>query len=743
MNKRPMCAVCCCFIVVLLVFDMVGLSQLLKPPKYALLQEQAKDLETCTLQGEVQYYERKTKSIYIYLNDVILNVHSEQYSLKRTIVKYAGTKPFEVGNTLMVTGTLTEIEAATNPGQFNARAYYCARNINFFIKDSDFQVTDKKVSPIRGWLYWFREAFRDKLEQLIPEDKGVLSAMLLGDKTILDEELKTRYQMSGMMHILTISGLHLSILGMGCYKLLQKAGMNQYLAGALAAVFLVCYGIMTGEGVSVLRGVTMFLLSIGARYVGRTYDMLSALSLSAILILLEYPGYLYDGGFQLSFSALLGFGVVLPALKEATAKKKGKEHLLKRKIKEGLRSGVAVWMTTLPIILWWFYEVTVYGLLLNLFVIPTAAVILTSGIVGGGLGFLNGSIGRVFLLPAVAILWLYDRMGAVVQRLPYATVILGRPTLWQCVGYYVILIVFLVLCQKEIKNKWAKYLHCAGTVIAAIFLTVFIGMRFSNGLSVTALDIGQGDALVIKTPGAGHYLVDGGSSSVDGVGVYRIIPYLKSQGIRNLEAVMVTHSDADHISGIMELFDMIAGYQTSLTVKQCIMPEWMRKSPEAKQLREAAKKGRIPIVYVSSGDVIRDGEVNFQVLHPGEQDYSDNPNAGSLTFVLSYGAFRGMFTGDLCEDGEDQVCKRAEQCQLLKVAHHGSRFSTEEAFLEKVCPRVSIISCGKNNLYGHPHPELIKRLQDAESEICNTAKEGAVTVRTDGEEGMEVSVFCP
>lgn len=745
MNKRPLCLMCICFMAVLWLSDITGLSKLWEPAEYQLLQEQANARTACRLTGDVRKYETKENSIYIYLENTLLYVQSEQYSPKQLLIKYSGQDSFAVGDTLTIEGSLDPIQEASNPGQFDARAYYRARNILFTIRSEVLHV-EKQNAGLRNRIYQIKERIAQSLTNLEPNDDGVLKAMLLGDKGALTQEMKVKYQMSGISHILAISGLHLSLLGMGLYHLLMKAGANHYSAGGIAIIFLFCYGILTGESVSVLRAMLMFALQVGARFVGRTYDLLSAVALAAILILVEYPGYLYDSGFLLSFLAILSLGGVLPVLqsqKSENRKDFTRVQTIKNHIKSGLLSGMVIWIVTLPIVLFYFYEVSVYGILLNLFVIPTMAIVLISGGLGGILGIISPLLGQCCIAPALAVLNSYNAIGEWVQIMPWSTVIMGKPEKWRIGLYYLILISFLLCYQRFLKKNKAGWKRGLSIALTTGILLLVICVHQPKGLSITAVDVGQGDSLVISAENGCHYLIDGGSSSVNQVGTYRILPFLKSQGIRCIDTVFISHPDEDHINGIIELFESVEKHQTSLKVNQCVLPVWMKDNSDAKVLRESAKKAGIDVAYVQKGDVIYSENITFQVLHPGKKSYDDNPNAGSLTLKLKYQDFTGVFTGDLCEDGEEAVQEIVGQCQLLKVAHHGSKYSTDEGFLQTVKPVISIISAGKDNRYGHPHAELLDRLEAVKSSIFSTAEGGAVTVWTDGKEQMKIVQFNP
>jgi competence protein ComEC len=274
------------------------------------------------------------------------------------------------------------------------------------------------------------------------------------------------------------------------------------------------------------------------------------------------------------------------------------------------------------------------------------------------------------------------------------------------------------------------------------------------------------------TPKGTTYLIDGGSSDVSQVGRYRIEPYLKANGIQCLDYAIVTHMDYDHISGLKEIIEDMAEnpdngsskavYNGYIRICNLILPDILKKEEAYIELVNSALDKGINVMYIRKGDTITDGEVKLTCLNPAPDYNYSSENAYSTVLSISYKKFDLLLTGDLEEAGEKMVLELlksyiqkpaitaenkkyqglpfASDYDILKVAHHGSKNSTPEAFLNVIKPEVSIISCGKNNRYGHPAPQLLKRLQEAGSAIINTSQSGAVTIKTDGEK-MEVTEY--
>ncbi len=247
------------------------------------------------------------------------------------------------------------------------------------------------------------------------------------------------------------------------------------------------------------------------------------------------------------------------------------------------------------------------------------------------------------------------------------------------------------------------------------------------------LDVGQGDALFLETAGGTTFLVDGGSSSVKEVGTYRILPFLKSRGVRVLHYAAVTHTDGDHISGIEELLEQ-SGEPGGVKIETLLLSVQAEGEEAGRALRELAKRKGVSVRHIQAGDMLRDESTRIACLHPEEGKAYGDSNGMSLVLHLVYGEFSLLLTGDLEQEGEEEILKRypVPACRVLKAGHHGSKTSTTEQWLRAVEPKLTLISCGEENAYGHPHRETLERLSAAGSRVSITALQGAVTLHSDG-----------
>ena len=743
MKKRPLCLLCFLMMLFLGMSDLTGIPLATGNPLPDNVQRWIQAHPASRICGEVERYENTEFSQSVYLKKTYLIYQSKKFPIYNVRVFLNNEEELKTGMSLFIKGTLKRVEAPTNPGGFNSRQYYACRHIYYFMKKGVILKKTKNYSGYRQTLSDIKEACKKRLELAAGESAPVFEAVVLGDKTSLDPELRMRYQMAGIVHILAISGLHISILGMGLYNLLKRVGLGIWPAGIFSLVIMLQYEMMTGGSVSAMRAVTMFLIAMGARITGRIYDLPSALSITAMLILAESPSYIRDSGFLLSFGCVMGICVAADRVCALAG--------AKRKLTRAFFSSAAIQLVTLPVMLKFFGEISLAGLVLNLLILPSVGVVLAGGVAAVLLGFVSIPVARVVVAPARALLFLYEKICVWAGSSRWCTWIGGEPKSWQIMIYYGILATVLFMGQyikqlkqdkKEQKNdrgrKWGLRLAAVLLLSGGFFvisLPAFINL--SGNLKIICLDVGQGDGILIQTPENRHYLIDGGSSSQKELGRYCLLPALKNQGISYLDGIFISHTDLDHISGVQELLEYIEKGLTTIHVGYLILPGWNggKQQPEAwKELAGAAERAGVKVVTANAGDKIHSATISFSILWPEAGAEGKDVNEEAMVMELIYGDFEMLFTGDIGEETEKKLLSegRLKDVDCLKVGHHGSRYSSSEAFLAAVKPEISVISCSSTNTYGHPSPETIQRLEACGSQVEYTMKNGAITLETDG-----------
>ncbi len=708
---------------------------------------------------------------------------SEIHMAENLICETDAAAELPMGSWVAVRGEFLPFSSATNPGEFDAAVYYRTLGIGGKLRKTSILSTGEGEWPVREWLYQLKCLCRKRLYAVFPDQEAaIMSALLLGDKNALDNEVKEMYQRNGILHIFSISSLHITIVGMGIYKLLRKAGIPILPASMAGSLLLILYGCMTGFGVSACRAIGMYLLRMLAEVVGRTYDLLTALGVMAAVMVIQNPYYLQNGGFLLSFTSVMGIGVVFPALKPERAweienqrqerrenlplrpgvmskckiLRKNHKQTSKRNRKSWVEqfhdaafAGLSITLTTLPVQLWLYYEIPTYSVLLNLFVIPFLKPMMISGIMTllPGLGWLS-CMNHIILKG-------YEFFCHFCENLPFHTWNPGCPKPWQIAVYYMLLLAVAVCryYQKAIrrnrdrgwyrdKEKSKDKIGCeAMTFISTLVLcaaVLLMGIGPARTDCVTFLDVGQGDCILVRTASGQTYLFDCGSSSRSSVGKYVLIPYLKYCGIHVIDAVFLSHPDADHVNGALELLS--SGTEEGIAVRQLLLPAIEKEAREEQfgELLQTAERANaqgsdIMVGYLAAGDTWNCGSAAFTCLHPGAEYSSSEANAYSECFYVEFPQWTLLLTGDVEGRGEaalldELAARKIQQITVLKAAHHGSRNASSEALLCQISPRLTVISCGRNNRYGHPHQELLERLEQTDTYIMQTAQSGAVTI---------------
>ena len=752
--RRPLCLICMAFVVS--VFISLQLTSL---PEASYVEEEGNRVSYV---GEVYHKEYRNYGLLLYLRNVnpvnSTNIPpdfstEEKKEQNMGILCYVsdGEEP-KLGSYVFISGECYSFRKPRNPGGFDQQMYYRIQNIGFYMKKAVILAESESYSKYHEWLYRIRRQLEHVFEETMPEkDASIMKAMVLGNKAELDKESKQLYQSSGIAHVLAISGLHISLIGMGLYKLLKRLRVPTLLSASAAVCVMILYGDMVGMSSSAYRAIFMFALKMGAEVIHRTYDMMTALAIAAVGILLEQPLYIYHAGFLLSFGAIIGIGCMAEVMKADTKqiyvnKKRQKRrewfrNLCIYNIRESLFGSGSIFLIHFPIMLSVYYEFPVYSFLLNLINIPAMGIVMGLGIgcmfFGSiSIGVIGTGISQLAAIGCRAFLAMFESLCEWSMALPGADWIVGEPAKWRTMVFYAV-VVLLFLMHKYIKYN-ARGRLCFPFPIKIMWILVavlLLTQKNFQDLSITMLDVGQGDCIWLETQTGHHYMIDGGSTSEDKLCEYTLVPFLKQTGTAYLDAVFLTHLDRDHISGILELLEGESGIQ----IRRIVIAKAAIKDDAYEELAAVCKEQHIPLVYAKSGDIMTDGELTLEILHPSSDYVTDSRNAYSLVMKLEYGPFHALFTGDVEADGEMFVAEALPEnwnCHLYKVAHHGSRNSNTAELLEQIKPQLALISCAEDNSYGHPHEETMERLDNVGSKIMITKDVGAIMIQV----GKEIQV---
>lgn len=657
----------------------------------------------CTLSGTVY---KVTENSYGYS----LYIKQGFFDHKRIIL--SSDVFISPGTEIMAEGILQKFSEPSNPGEFDLKRYYNSQKIYARMKIIKITVKEENSHPVLRLAYQVSDILSDSLDKMTGERyASVYKAMLLGRKDELDADIAGLFSSGGIGHILAISGLHISLIGMGLYRLIRKTGAGYVLSMIISSMFILFYGLMTGNSVSAVRAAIMFITAVYANTVGRTYDMPSAVSLAAVISLLDAPMLIYNCGFLLSYLAIIGISYVSESIKVLFEKT--------NKITDSIISGISVQLATLPVTLYYFFQIPVLSVFLNLIVIPLMTVVMISGITGGIIGIFSTAAGEVLLSPGVTILRLYEKLCGMNEMIPWSTYTPGRPCAVKIILYYFLLIVFVVLMKKYAKKRYLTIIP----VMCALLL-----IKTYPEFSLTFLDTGQGDGMVIQY-GKNTVIVDSGSSDNRKLYEYTLEPYLLSNGITEIDYAIVTHCDNDHISGIKDMLE--AG---TIKIKKLYMPSVDSPDEEYCLLKELAENTETEVCMIYRGMVMYSGSLEIECLHP-EKNYSFNDkNAYSTVLRIAYGNFSALLTGDISSAEEELLLRDGnltKNITVYKAAHHGSKYSNSMELLSYIKPRYTVISSGEDNSYGHPHKETLERISASGSYIYRTDESGGIIVTMD------------
>lgn len=683
------------------------------------------------------------------------------------------------GDYICMSGTVSVPDSATNPGTFDQYIYLRNKGYYLCISNGTIESGNHRPYSIEGFLYGIKNRCTKTIDNSFDsESAGIVKAMLVADKSTLDKNIKKLYSENGIAHIMAISGVHVAIIGMTLYGFLRKLRIGRLISGTFSIAIIILYGIMTGMSSSTERAVIMLILSIAAEYFGRKTDAPTSMGFAMIIMVLGNPYVILDAGFQLSFAAITGVTVVAPQLrkllrmfkrfiKEADEKKKQKHKKIMSlrkmiiKLIDALVVGIASFITTTPVIIYYYYQFPPYSILINLIVIPLVSLIVGGSIlvVLTGLFFTGAAV--VMTYPVRLILFGYKYLCIFASGLAGASVLVGHISIGMVFVYYLsVVLIFAILRMIRIgkteRGGPILYLMLATVLSLTVVYEVY---SYDKSLKIVYMDVGQGDGVLLRTSGHGGILIDGGSSSNKRVGEYVMVPVLKYYGVSEVEYAFVSHGDVDHVSGLEYLLNE---EQSGVHVVNLVLPEYGDQDA-LQELKSEATANNVNIIYMKPGDNITYNHqhaetINIECLYPDEEAGQGVLDTNNLSMILkttitwdvreadienlnkssnSDASLSLLFVGDAGIAAEKRLIELYEKnslgeisdsivCDILKVGHHGSRNSSGSDFLKRVSAMYGIISCGKDNRYGHPHAETLERLKMADTKYMTTRKHGAI-----------------
>ena len=638
------------------------------------------------------------------------------------------------GKMVQIRGKIIIPNPARNPACFDYRKYLRSRGIGTLMdgKLTDIQVVKENLgSDFRKGIFRTmnqaaisKKLFLNRLQMNLNDKQyGLAAGMLFGDKNQMDEDLLGMFQKNATAHLLAVSGLHVGLFYMFMRffaRIFQRD--HSLIWNVLILTVLFIYGFLSAFSPSVVRALTMIVLHVACRFLYLRFDLLSATMFSGSLFLLFQPMMVHNVGFQLSYVALLSMAFLIPVFEK---------HVRIPGVK-GWSPLLAIQLGLTPLIAYYFNHMSWVGILANLPSVLLAGFILPVLMVLFPVSFLGDGILFTFLVKAVG--WGMDGLIWLNQWLYWE----GKTTFW-CISPPPFLMAGFILLLFVVFSESAKILRSRGyhswlikTSIMLLILIVFAQGIYKVPLrdcDMVFLDVGQGDCLFMETPGGYTVMIDSGGSENYDVGRKVLLPYLLKNGHRKIDLAVVTHLHQDHYGGFQTL-------SQEIPIQQLVLYEGYESMEDSIVDHSGFDQGQL--TYVSKGSEIRvEDQVKIRVLSPEawsdkEDLLPEDENQLSLILRVEVKGVAVLMTGDIDEEGERFLMRGHKndilQHDILKIAHHGSRFSTGKEFLRMVRPTLAVIQVGKNN-FGHPHPTVIEKCREQDIMVLRNDWHGAIGIK--------------
>jgi competence protein ComEC len=658
--------------------------------------------------------------------------NNKMYKCSEKLLLYIGKEDkIQFGDKVRLLTTVEPIARLRNFGDFNFKDYYASKGIYMKAYPKGITILESKSGGlVASLLHSCNLKVKDTIFTALPKtEAALLYGILTGSKSDIDQDVMQVFSLTGLAHILSVSGLHIGFLVLLLPYLLKPFKLNKQLHSILIFIIVLFYIVLIGAPVPAVRALLMLAVMLGGTILGKKYDLNASASCAALLLLVYNPLLIHDPSFIISFACIYSISFFHQPLNKSL-------RFLPSLVRSSFALSISVWIGITPVLIHYFNYVSFINIFLNVLAVPIVFLITLAGFMAVAIGVVLPSIALFIFAACYYLIKILYFISEKALLLPFSGT--SIPSL----SWYVYLIYYLISLM-IIEGFWKsrslsfkrKYL---AVVIVGISVIIIVAIIPSRDLKLYFIDVGQGDCSVIKTPGHKTIVVDGGGSadwqknSYD-IGKQVTFPALLHIGVWQVDTVIVSHIHDDHLGGVLSILE-------SFKVRQVILPatdsygQGEFTSQNLDKLKSICASKNIPLLYLQKGNSIVTDNVKFRVLAP-EKPYIQNTdsdvNNNSLVFKLTYKGFDALFTGDIQQEAEQRLLTKDIQCDVLKVAHHGSPYSSMDSFVEQADPELSVISVGKNN-YGHPSKDVLERLKKVDSLIYRTDTQGAVMLSAAG-----------
>ncbi|MDR7402074.1 MAG: DNA internalization-related competence protein ComEC/Rec2 [Armatimonadota bacterium] len=650
----------------------------------------------------------------------------------RVLVSVRGGTDIRPGDRVRVRGRLVSPPPAGNPGEFSYRDYLAARGIAalLYADPASARVVGRgRVNSLIGAADAVRRRLTTVLRDALPGRRGaILISLLLGDDGALDDSTVEAFTRSGLLHVLVVSGAQVGLVLAAVLWLTRLLRAPPAASSAVAAGAVAFFALMAGWVPSVFRATVGALAGLAAAGAGRPADPAAGLALAALALLVTSPALLFDAGAQLSFAAAWALIVLAPAVASRLAAPRLADTLVV--------STACAQAAVAPLLAYHFQQIPVAGLVANVAALPLVAVLVPAGFAVACAGAVLPALALAAAPPLAFLLDALWAVASAASRLPLATVAVPAPSAAGLLACYLVLALLAGWARGGLRLSPGTAAPAAALALAAALWLRLVAAAAPPHLVVTFLDVGQGDAIVVRAPSGRVLLVDGGGE-VEGritgydIGARRVVPALRRLGVRSVDVVVLTHAHEDHVGGLPAV---VQNFPIGLVLDAGVG----HPAPSYPRFVLAVRARGLDVIPARRGGRLElGGGVVASILNPPDppvEGTASDVNANSVVLRVRYGALSVLLTGDIDALTEADLVRQGRDLRsaVLKAAHHGSATSSSPEFLRAVSPRVAVISVGPRNPFGHPHPAAVDALLAQGAAVYRTDRHGAVTVVTDG-----------
>ena len=645
------------------------------------------------------------------------------------------------GELISLRGSLFVPAGSRNDGEFDYRKYLFSKGIYKLFRVNGF-TNVRKLSQghldflMQEIIYPAKTYSIECIEKQISGDESqFLKGLVKGDRSDISDEVRQAFMDAGVSHLIAVSGLNVAYLVLSLTLFCSIFRMKPSITLTIIIFFLIFYCMLTGNTASIIRASLMGGLILISSRIQRKPQFYNILGISACIILIFDSRQLFDAGFILSFTATISMVWIYEKIDKQFVSKinvsRAVVSQLMRNFLIAFFTTLAAQIGTLPVTAIYFGKISIISLVVNIIAVPLANLSLAIGFMQISLSLFSETLASLTAETNNLLLSLQLHIIEFSAGLPGSSFYVKEIDLIQMTAIYICIIA--VASSVNLRSFVLR------SSLSLVLLTLLLSGTLSGKqiLEITALDVGQGDCIVIRTPDDKCIVVDCGNS-INGFdsGEKTLAPFLRRKGIGTVDILILTHNHADHIGGGKYLID-------NFQILQIIYSANGKGLNIAEELLDNARNKNTLLHEAQSGDMI-DGfrDLRLYFLFPNlnhtasvSSEMADNLNNSSVVFLLKYRETEILFTGDIEEEAEKYIADKYGNflaADVLKSAHHGSNTSSTPEFLSFTKPECVIISCGKNNKFGHPSGEVLNRLKFIGSEIFRTDRNGGFTLRSDG-----------